>query len=164
MQEMTIQDAGRKLLARMLTGLTVHVAIGRGDGAWQTPPANPTTGTALINEIARRQATIVGYVEPSTKEEATVELPGELYYKASVAPTKYLHISTTFGFGEAADEDVREIALFFNTVAAAGVAAGKRYLLPAEVANGGDCWGVLYQKPDPRPGTKQATENFVFPL
>ena len=43
----TLQDAGRIALAKSLAAMAVHIAWGRGDGAWTAPPANPSNRTAL---------------------------------------------------------------------------------------------------------------------
>ncbi|MGX5664182.1 hypothetical protein [Diaphorobacter nitroreducens] len=159
-----LQDAGRIALAKALAAMPAHIAWGRGDGAWNAPPATPSNRTALLDEICRRQVVDVGYAVPATAADYDVEMPGPVYYKRSVDPTPYLLLTTTFGFEDAQGETVRECSVFFGTVAAGGVPAGQRLLLPADVATPGAMYALEYRGPVTRSGTTKATEEIVIPL
>lgn len=160
----TLQDAGRIALAKSLAAMPVHIAWGRGDGAWPAPPATPADRTTLLDEIGRRTVVDVGYAVPGTAQDHDIEMPGQVYYKTSPVPTPFLLLRTTFGFGDAQGETVRECGVFFGTVAKAGVPPGQRYLTPAEVENPGTVYCLEYRSPVLRSGTTKATEEIVIPL
>ena len=159
-----LQQNGRKLLAKALMAMPAHVAWGRGDGLWNDPPATPSDRTALLDEIGRRLATEVAYVVPATALDSEIELPGAQHYKRSAEPSAYLYVRAAFGFEEAQGESVRECAVFFGTVAAAGVPAGQRYLTPDQLANTGDIWSLEYRARMVRSGTVKGHEEIVIPL
>ncbi len=159
-----LQNDGRIVLAKALAAMPAHIAWGRGDGVWTNPPATPANRSALVDEICRRQVVGIAYAAPATQADYDVEIKGPIYYKRSAEPTPYLLLTVTFGFDDAAGETVRECAVFFGTVAAPGVPAGKRLLLPAEIDDPGAMYSLDWRAPVARGGTTKATEEIVIPL
>jgi len=160
-----LQQNGRKLLAKALRALPVHVAWGRGDGAWgQNPPATPSIQIGMLDEIGRRLATEVAYVVPATELDGEIELPGKRFYKRSAVPSEYVYVRATFSFEDAQGETVRECGVFFGTVAKADVPAGQRFLTPAQIENAGDVYSLEYRAAVLRSGTVKGHEEIVIPL
>ena len=66
----TLQDDGRIALAMAMAAQHVHLAWGRGLPAWDAvAEPEPSNATALVDEVGRRLATFVGYVEPDAAGE-----------------------------------------------------------------------------------------------
>lgn len=130
-----LQDSGRIALAAALASLPIHFAWGRGNPAWDAnPDPEPTNATALVDEIARRTATAVGYVLPDPAGEIET-VDGN--YTASAVPTEWVHVRTQYNYGDAAGETIRELGLFLGTVTDPALPAGQRYFTPAEIVNPG---------------------------
>ena len=168
-----LQEAGRIALAKALAAMPAHFAWGRGDGVWQAPPAVPSNCNTLLAEVGRRLATIVAFVQPSTKEEMEAALPEDIkkfvemdagaFYKMADSPTPYLYLRAEFSTDDALNEEIRECGLFFGTVAKAGVPAGQRYLKPEQVQDAGFIYHLTYRSKSTREGQK-AYEEAVLPL
>ncbi|MBF5003368.1 hypothetical protein [Diaphorobacter caeni] len=159
-----LQENGRELLAKALMALPVHVAWGRGDGAWNAAPATPSEQLVLVDEIGRRLASEVSYVIPATEVDSEIEMPGGQHYKRSAEPSPFLYVRATFSFEEAQGETVRECGVFFGTVAKAEVPAGQRYLTPGQLADAGELYSLEYRTPVLRSGTVKGHEEIVIPL
>ena len=159
-----LQVNGRKLLAKALAAMPVHVAWGRGDGAWDAPPVTPSDRTNLMSEIARRVATEVSYVVPATELDGEIELPGKVFYKRSAEPTSTLCVRAVFALEEATGEKVREVGVFFGSVAKANVPPGQRYLTPDQLENQGEMYACEFRSPVLRSGTVKGVEEIVIPL
>ena len=162
-----LQDTGRIALAKALAAMPAYFAWGRGDGAWQGPPAVPIAGQ-MRDEIGRSLATIVEYVVPATEADYDYMAPegvGDniLYYKKSAQPSQWLYLQANFGFFDADGETVRECALFFGTTVTPDTPPGHRYITAGQVATPGDMYTMEYRKPSPRE-RKQETEFLILPL
>ena len=162
-----LQDAGRIALAKSLAALPAYFAWGRGDSAWVVPPAVPSNRTALLDEVGRRLVTTTRYVLPATAQDVDTVVIGKgadkKYYKFSAEPTPWLYLRTEFDTDDAEGEDIRECALFFGTVAKAGVPAGQRYLTPDQLQDAGFIYHLTYRSKATREGQK-ANEEAVIPL
>lgn len=159
-----LQVNGRKLLAKALAALPVHVAWGRGDGAWDAPPVTPTDRAQLMDEIARRVATEVYYVVPATELDGEIELPDKVFYKRSAEPSGNLCVRAVFSMNEALGEKVREVAVFFGSVAKANVPPGQRYLTPDQLESLGEMYSCEFRSPVLRSGSVKGVEEIVIPL
>lgn len=162
-----LQDTGRTALAKALAAMPAYFAWGRGDGAWQNPPAVPTDGQ-MVSEIGRSLVTVKEFVTPATEADYDYMAPegvGDniLYYKKSAVPTPWLYLQANFGFFDADTETVRECALFFGTTVTPDTPAGHRYISAAQVATPGDMYTLEYRMPSPRE-RKQETEYLILPL
>lgn len=158
-----LQDQGRIALARAIAAQPLYLAWGRGLPAWDAAPeAEPTTASALVDEIGRRLVTAVQYVLPDVAGE--IELPDKTRYTASASPTKWLHVRWTFDFGDAAGEPVRELGIFIGGTVVAGLPPGQRYFTPAQVDQPGDIYNMeRIPKFTRNPGVRQVQE-FVLPF
>lgn len=134
-------DGGRAALATaILNSDAIHVAWGAGDESWGgTPPAESLSATALVDEIGRRKATEVAYVEAD--ELGTIVLPNGTW-SITATPTQFLYVRTLFAFADAPSAVIREVAVFLNTVAEVGVPPGQLYLEPADVADAGQMYSL----------------------
>ena len=165
-----MQDEGRTALAMALEAMPSYFAWGRGDGVWQNPPAMPTNGGPLIDEIGRSLVTLKQYVEPTTADDPTYfctvpEGPNDnlLYYKKSDVPTKWLYVRSEFGYFDADGETVREVALFIGATVTPDTPPGHRYIPFSQVANPGYRLTLEYRRPSPRE-RKEEAEYLVLTL
>lgn len=85
----------------------------------------------LMSEVGRRRANTVSFVIPD--ETGEIETPGGQRWRVSESPTRHLYLGAHFGFSDASDATIREIAVFTDTVTASGVPPGQLYLTPDEV-------------------------------
>lgn len=155
-----LTTSGRIAIATAIKARTAHMAWGTGDAAWgTTPPDPPANATALVAEVARRQAQEVRFCQPDTS--GIIYVP-EGRFTVTDTPTRYLYFRFNFEFNEAVGSTIREQAIFIDTVAAAGVPSGQFYLTPAQVANPGTL--LVIQRPAPivrAVTTRQQFENVV---
>lgn len=108
----------------------VHLAIGRGDAAWDVTPVPPNSGdNALVSEIGRRAANSL-FVLPSDTGEINVN---GTRWTQSASPTRYLYLSTTFDNADAAGETIREFAAYVGTRIKNTVPPGTLFFTPAQM-------------------------------
>jgi hypothetical protein len=158
----TLQLSGRIALAQAIAVQSLHIAWGRGSAAWDTTPVpEPTTATALVDEIARRTVNSVGYVTPDAAGE--IIMPSGDRFTASAQPTNILNLYTEFAFADAAGETVREYGLFIGSVATAGLPAGQRYFTPAQLANPGKLYALERVPHFVRNGAVAQVYRFLLP-
>jgi len=129
-----LPTTGRVAISQAIKNLTAHLAIGRGNAVWTTPPVPSVGATGLIDEIARRKATEIGYVIPSPTGD--IITPNGAYVRTATV-TRFLYFRFAFETSEALGQTIREQAIFLNTTLAVGVSESTFYLLPAQVANQG---------------------------
>jgi hypothetical protein len=75
----------------------------------------------------------------------------------SAVATRHLYVAVQFDFLEAADETIREVGIFVDSVRAEGVPEGQLYLTPEEVAEPGyllllDRFAGIARSPSARQG------------
>ena len=158
-----LQDQGRTALARAIAAQSLYLAWGRGLPAWDAvPEAEPTTASALVDEIGRRQVTAVQYVAPNVAGE--IELPDASRYTTSATPTKWLHVRWIFDFADAAGEAVRELGIFVGGTVVAGLPAGQRYFTAAQVDNPGDLYCLERIPKFTRNAGVRQVQEFVLPF
>lgn len=154
-----LSTSGRIAIAEVIFSRTLHLAWGRGDGAWVNPPAESGDETQLINEIARRKVTQVSYVVPDPS--GVIVLP-EGSFSLSIEPTRHVYTKTDFDYSEAIGEAIREIGLFSGTVTQAGLPIGQQYFLPNQITKPGR---LIYVKNfEPIPRLPSARERFEIVL
>lgn len=130
-----LTKSGRIGLAASVKDRVAHLAWGSGNSQWgNTPPPPSVDATALVAEIARRQATSVDYCEPDAN--GPIVLP-EGAFVVTQQPTNHLYFRFFFEFEEGLGSVIREQAIFLDTVKAQGVPSGKFYLFPNEVGDPG---------------------------
>ena len=127
--------AGRAAIAATLKDQPIHLAWGRGDPAWDTTPeAEPLDATGLIDEIGRRQASIVQFCTPD--DNGGIIVPNGRFRESAEA-TNHLYCRFNFDYTEAVGETIREVGIFVGTVPVDTVPAGQFYLSPSEVSDPG---------------------------
>jgi hypothetical protein len=154
-----LTTSGRIAIATAIKARTAHMAWGSGDAAWgNTPPDPAANSSALVAEIARRKANQVEYCAPATN--GAISVP-EGKFDISATPTNNLYFRFFFEFEDAVGSTIREMAIFLDTVAAAGVPAGQFYLLPAQVAQPGTLLVIERRAPIIRQITTRQLFEFV---
>lgn len=159
-----LQERARLVLAKAIAAMDIHIAYGRGNAAWDdAPPPNAgSLNTALIDEIGRTRVTEKLYV---TRDDAgAIITPDGTRYSASAEPTRYLLIRATFGYGEATEEPIREMAVFVGTRVRADVPPGQYYVTPDQVTNIGDVYTLERRAAVKRPANKQDMEQVILPF
>jgi hypothetical protein len=128
--------SGRTAIAEAIkASAAVHLAWGNGDVSWgSNPPSPPTSATALLAEVGRRQATEVSFCTPAVG--GTITVP-QGTFNVSATPTSNLYFKFFFDFADGVGQTIREQAIFLNTVRATGVASGLQYLTPAQISDPG---------------------------
>jgi hypothetical protein len=154
-----LTTSGRIAIATAIKARTAHLAWGTGSAAWgNTPPAPPTSATALLAEVARRKADQIEYCVADSN--GAISVP-EGKFSISATPTNNLYFKFHFEFADAVGSTIREQAIFLDTVAAAGVPVGQFYLLPAEVAQPGTLLVIERRAPIVREITTRQLFEFV---
>lgn len=158
-----LQQRGREFLASALAAQPLYLAWGRGLPAWdaETPP-EPTTATALVDEIGRRLITAVQYVVPH--DEGEIELPDGSRYTASAQISKWVHARWTFDYADAAGETVRELGVFIGGTLVEGLPPGQRYFTAAQVVEPGDLYTLERFDAFTRSASTRQVQEFVLPF
>lgn len=151
---------GREIIAESIAARPIHLAWGTGDGSWITPPSEPSSATALLNEVGRRLPTSVGYVVPDVA--GTIILPSGNRYTVSGSPTNHLYLKFNFDYADAPSSVIRETAVFVGSTMISGLPGGQKYFLPAEVATPGKLMRLQYAAPIYRSPETQANFDIVI--
>ena len=158
-----LQDRGRIALASAIAAQPIYFAWGRGLPDWDAlPEPEPTTATALVDEIGRRIVTALQYVVPHVDGE--IELPDGPRYTANAQPSKWLHLRWTFDYADAAGEDVRELGVFIGGQVQAGLPAGQRYFTAAQVVTPGELFTLERFPVFTRSASTRQVQEFVLPF
>lgn len=158
-----LQDKGRTALARAIAAQSIYLAWGRGMPAWDAAPQpEPSTASALVDEIGRRVVTAVQYVQPDA--DGAIELPDGSRYAPAAQPTKWLHVQWTFDFADAAGEKVRELGIFVGGTVVAGLPAGQRYFTAAQVVEPGYLYCLERVQPFKRGTGVRPVQQYVLPF
>jgi hypothetical protein len=154
-----LTTSGRISIATAIKARTAHLAWGSGNAAWgNTPPAPPANSSALLAEVGRRKATLVDYCAPDAN--GAISAP-EGRFSVSATPTNSLYFKFHFEFEDGVGSTVRELGIFLDTVAAAGVPTGQFYLVPAQVAQTGMLLAIERRAPIVREITTRQLFEFV---
>lgn len=158
-----LQNDGRIALASAVAAQTIHIAWGRGLSAWDAAPVpEPTTASALVDEIGRRLVTEVAFVLPDVNGE--IELPSGDRFTPSLTPTPWLHLRCTYAFADAAGQTVREMGVFFGTELAGTVPVGQRYVVPADITAPGKLYTLERRTAQIRSGSVRQVEEIILPF
>ncbi|NEW96911.1 hypothetical protein [Rhodopseudomonas sp. BR0G17] len=129
-----VWDAASGRITRVITGAIPSGATVKIAGKYGRPdPASSLT--ALIDEVGRRVASTVITVVPDP--DGPLSTSDGNYWTASATPTRFLYLSVLFDFAEAADQVIREVGVFVDTVRKAGIPTAQPHLLPAEIQSPG---------------------------
>lgn len=174
METATLTHSGRAAIVKALASRPLHLAWGIGDPAWDEEGAtlpSLVTKEALVNEIGRRTASVVGFVKPDDDGGIIVPvgMDGDQItvakYSQAEEPTPFLYVQTHFWFDDAPNQKIRELGLFMDTEVSEDCPAGQRYFIPAEIKDPGLLLAAQIVKPgiDRSPAIRQAIE-FVLPI
>lgn len=170
----TLTKTGRAAIAKAIAARPLFVAWGSGAAAWDEGGELPSlvNATGLVCEVGRRLPALVGFVTPDDagdivipKGRGTDGVVQEARYRLVEGPTPYLYVQTNYDFGDAADSIIREIGVFMDAVPVAGLPAGKRYFLPAEITDPGLLLAAqVFTPPINRSPAVRQVIAFVLPL
>lgn len=154
-------DAGRAFMAERLAGASeVHLAWGNGDPSWSSgPPDLDGTETALFAEAGRRRATEVAYVVPAAEGAIDIGAAGKYDYSPGNAVTGFVFLRFEFDLSDGVGEDIKEVAIFLNTVVDGAVPPGQDYIVPAEVSDP----GVMFTRANLAPAEQFTVSGLVRP-
>lgn len=153
---------GRVAVAELVAAQPVHVAWGSGNAAWDTQAEpEPVNAAALVNEIGRRAATQVGFVEPDAA--GTIETP-QGNFRMSATPTRWLYVRVVFAFNEAPTARIRELGIFLGTELRADLPAGQRYFAPDEITKPGKLYLLDRSQMFDRNGAVRPAFEYVLPF
>lgn len=137
--------SGRTAIAQSIAAQPIHFAWGTGNASWDTTPvAEDVNAIGLVNEVGRRAATSVQYVNPSNTGDIIVpvfnDASGSTVSKRfvlSATPTPHLYMRFNFDFTDASASVIREIAVFVATQVKTGLPAGQLYFVPNDLQSAG---------------------------
>jgi hypothetical protein len=131
----TMQRGAHVRMDVVLKMLPIHVAWGMGSESWDTVPVPESmSASTLLAEYGRRKASQVAYCTPDVNGD--IEVPSGKF-ALSVAPTKFLYIRCSFAANDQPVGSIREVGVFFGTIANPEVPESKQYLEPSEIQDFG---------------------------
>lgn len=163
---------GKEGKAFAMSLMTWHVALGRGDPAWDgvdrddplwqsalTPDAAQARG--LVNEIGRRLADEVAFVVPDAA--GSIVLPDSRWTRcAPGVVSHHLYIQAFFDYPDGASETVRELGLFAGGQPDADTPPGQRWLTPDHLVTAGHLMRLVrYGVPIQRSPSNRPLYHFV---
>lgn len=129
-----LTNTGRAELLRSLSVQPIFMGWGRGDGQWQTSPAESPDATGLTSPVGYRKATEVSFCTPDLNGEISVS-SGQ--FAKTEAPTRHLYVQFRYDFNDAIGETIREVGVFMNTDVAEGLPEGQMYFDAPQVTDPG---------------------------
>lgn len=157
-----LTTSGRIAMAVAIKARPLFLAWGNGDPNWDEAPINESLeATGLTNEVGRVAVSVTGYATPDPV--GVIEVPTG-YFSLSETPTNHLYLRFDFGFGDAADQVIREAGLFVDSVIQTGLPAGQRYFVPAEVVNPGSLVALEHFPPVVRSPLVRQQFEFVLTI
>lgn len=168
-----LTTSGRTAIAQSIAAQPIHFAWGSGNVSWEeTHVAEDLAATGLVNEIGRRVATQIRYVNPDDAGDVIVpvfnDASGNSIVKRfafSDTPTPDLYMQFNFDFSDAPVSTIREVAIFVGTGVVSGLPAGQKYFIPAEIDNQGTMLALenLIEHIQRSPNSRQSFE-FVLTI
>ena len=157
-----LTDSGRVAIAQAIQNEPVHLAWGTGDPSWDDlPEAESITATALVGEIGRRRASVVGFCIPDASGDI-ITTDGR--FLSSITPTKYLFFRFAFDFSEGGDAFIRELGVFLGTQTHPDLPIGQMYFTPNQVTNPGTLLLLERIARVPRAPSVRTTYEAVFTI
>lgn len=163
---------GKEGKAAAMAKMAWHVALGRGNPAWDAVDrTNPLWQDALqpdaaqarglVAEIGRRVADEIAFVVPDAQGE--IVLPDSRWKRcAAGVVSQHLYIQAFLDYPDAANETVREIGLFAGAQPVDGLPPGQRWLTPAQLAGTGHLMRLVrYAVPVQRSPSNRPLFHFV---
>lgn len=157
-----LTQSGRAAMAAAIADQSLHLAWGGGEQAWDiTPQPEPTSATALVNEIGRRTVTLWQFAIPDP--DGVIVVPtGRFSPSPGNAPTNHLYLRFNFDFTDAPSAVIREVGVFVGTSVKADLPPGQRYFTPAEIEHPGILLALeRIQKFERSPAVRQNFETVI---
>lgn len=109
--------------------------------------------TGLVNEVGRRRALSVQFVEPD--QAGPIDDAAGQRWSVAAEPTHTLLVSVKFGYDENPDVVITEIGVFVDTIAKADLPPGLDYLTPDQIEDPGYLHTLEHVTPIIRSATKR---------
>lgn len=155
-----VPSIGRVAIAQAVIDQGMMLAIGSGDGAWTTPPAESSDATALLAEIGRRKPVSVEYLMPN--ETGAIDVAGVGRFDITLTATRYVWITTRLDYEDAATETVRELAVFVGGIPDPALPLGQMYFTPDQMFYDGTMLHLDNIVPIVRnPGTRETFQTLI---
>lgn len=167
-------QGGRVVLAQALYDVTMFLAVGEGDPAWDSEP-QPTTpaeqeardtalsvATDLVAKVGVTRIREKFFVKPDNA--GTILMGDGSTYSQSDVPTAYLYVRFQLDLPDAAGRTLRETGVFVGTQLGGAVPAGQQYIPGADVVNFGTMIEVDRFAPIVRDGSIGQTFSFVLTM
>lgn len=152
-----LTNSGRSELVRSLQEQPLFMAWGRGDGKWETAPAESMDSTDLIDAVGFRKATQVSYCTPDA--DGPIEVTSGKF-SLTDEQTRHLYLQFRYDYDDAIGETIREIAIFLNTQTKADLPEGQKYFPIDEVTDAGQI--LLLENYRPLQRDTGVRESFDF--
>lgn len=157
-----LTHSGRVAITKSIANEDIHLAWGSGDSAWDaSPQPEPIDATALVTEVGRRKASVVGFCTPNPQGDI-VTTNGR--FMASIEPTRYLFFRFSFDFAEGADAEIRELGVFVFTKTDPNLPPGQMYFTPDQIVDPGVLLLLERIERVPRSPSVRTTYEAVFTI
>ena len=155
--ESVIVKGGRQVIATALQAGPWLFALGRGDGAWASPPAADYAANGVQDLIGFVRPNIIGFAVQD--EGGLFSAPDGTRYAHTSEPTDYFLAHLIVEQGSYQDEVVREVALYYQPAIDESVPAGQIAIASGQVTDP----GVLFQLTNIVPITLSAGVELQMP-
>ncbi|MBN9047463.1 MAG: hypothetical protein J0H18_17625 [Rhizobiales bacterium] len=157
-----------------LMNLTLFLAVGTGDPAWDSQPAPSTPEDQTAQDAAWSQLTDltakIGVTRVRDKSYVTPDDAGTILvgdgsrYSLSTDPTGYVYLCFQLDLSDASDTTLREAGIFVGTQLAASVPEGQMYIADADVADFGRLIEIDRFSPIVRDGSLSQSFSFILTM
>ncbi|WP_025089770.1 hypothetical protein [Brucella intermedia] len=167
-------QGGRVVLAQALYDVTMFLAVGKGDPAWDGEP-QPTTPaeqeardtalsvtTDLVAKVGVTRTRDKFFVKPDNA--GTILMGDGSIYSQSDVPTASLYVRFQLDLPDAAGSTLRETGIFVGTQLGGAVPDGQQYIPAADVVNFGTMIDVDRFAPIVRDGSIGQTFSFILTM
>jgi hypothetical protein len=160
-----LTTSGRAALAIAVAAQSLHLAWGTGLASWDTTPeAEPTTATALVDEVGRRGSPVLQYVTADVN--GAIILPSGRW-SVSAQPTNNIFLRFQYDYPDGANAIIRELGIFVGTVIKPAVMTatpGKVYFAPTDIQSPGTLLALQRNAKITRSASTRQAFEFVLTL
>ena len=160
MSSIVIPESGWATIVSMLISGNLAIAIGRGEETWDADlPVPSPTSEALHDPIGVARARYQHFVKPL--DNGSIEASDGTRWEISETPTRYLYVTVVLDYDDAADETIREYALYLNPKFESAVAPGQEYVPLNQVTDIGQLIGIKNIHPINRVVSRQTIGEII---
>jgi hypothetical protein len=153
-----LTKSGRAAIAASIKNQKIHLAWGQAAPAGQDDHED-VSATALVNEVGRRRADEVLFVE-GDDDGPLVTPTGR--FSAVDYPTNNLFMRFTFDFENAANKTIRELGVFIDTVVNPELPSGQWYFELNDIVGPGILLVLEHTVPLIRTAATRESFSFVI--